>query len=332
MIFLYAYVAMITETILRALGDSSRLRILRLIHRMELAVGELAQVLGQSQPRVSQHVARLVDAGLAQRHREGSWVFLRPASPGDPLNDAVARLIATAEAEDAGFGALAQADRERLETIRAARAAEADAYFARHAEEWDSLRAMLVPAAQVERALVTALEGEAIGDLLDIGTGTGRIAQVLGPLAGSVTAIDKSPDMLRLARARLLHEGARQVALEQADFTALPFPAASFDTIVLHHVLHYAQHPEAALTEAARVCRPGGRILIADLAAHDREELRSRHAHTRLGFGEDAMATALVAAGFAPAEPIKVPGGEIATIIWTGTRQPTTPSRIAGIA
>ncbi|QZH73926.1 MAG: ArsR family transcriptional regulator [Erythrobacter sp.] len=329
---------MLTETILRALGDSSRLRILRLIHRMELAVGELAQVLGQSQPRVSQHVARLVDAGLAQRHREGSWVFLRPAQQGEPLHDAVARLLATAEAEDAAFGALAQADRARLETIRAARAAEADAYFARHAKDWDSLRAMLVPPAQVESALLAALAGEAIGQVLDIGTGTGRIAQLLRPLADSVTAFDKSPEMLRLARARLPasaneSQGAA-VTFEQGDFTALPFPAASFDTVALHHVLHYAQHPEAALAEAARVCRPGGRILIADLAAHDREELRSRHAHTRLGFGEEALAKALAQAGFVPAPPVKVPGGEIATIIWTGSRQPAAPStaRIAGTA
>lgn len=323
---------MLTETILRALGDSSRLRILRLIQRMELAVGELAQVLGQSQPRVSQHVARLVDAGLAQRHREGSWVFLRPGKPGDPLNEAVARLLATAESEDAAFGALAQADRARLETIRAARAAEADAYFARHAEDWDSLRAMLVPPAQVEHALLAALEGQAFGHVLDIGTGTGRIAQLLGGLADSVTAIDKSPDMLRLARARLPASESAGVTFEQGDFAALPFPAASFDTIVLHHVLHYAQHPEAALAEAARVCRPGGRIIIADLAAHDREELRSRHAHTRLGFAGEALAKALATAGFVPADPVEVPGGEIATIIWTGTRQPATPTRIAGHA
>ncbi len=172
--------------------------------------------------------------------------------------------------------------------------------------------------------------------MLDVGTGTGRIAQLLRPLADSVTAIDKSPEMLRLARARLPasaneSQGAA-VTFEQGDFTALPFPAASFDTVVLHHVLHYAQHPEAALAEAARVCRPGGRILIADLAAHDREELRSRHAHTRLGFAEDALAKALAQAGFAPAAPIKVPGGEIATIIWTGTRQPATPTSIAGAA
>ena len=313
--------AMTTEAILRALADPTRMRMMRLVQRMELSVGELAQVLGQSQPRVSQHVAKLVDSGLMHRHREGSWVFVRCATRtgGSPLLDAAARLLATAENEDAAFGQQCRSDRERLATIRAAREAGAQDYFARNAEEWDAMRAMLGPGDPVETAILAALKSHAIGQAIDIGTGTGRIAEVLVRHSDHLVAIDKSPDMLRLARAKLQHIE-ESIELVQADFTALPFPAASFDTVVFHQVLHHAGDLALPLAEAARICRPGGRIVIADLAKHDREELRTRHAHARLGFANDAMHAALEAAGFAPDTPVELTGSELTTVVWTATR------------
>ncbi|WP_324261551.1 metalloregulator ArsR/SmtB family transcription factor [Altererythrobacter sp. H2] len=312
------------ETIMRALGDPTRLRIMRLLSAMELAVGELAQVLGQSQPRVSRHVGILCDAGLAERHREGSWVFLRSAigeARQDPVGAAVARLLATAEAEDPGFAALCQDDRHQLAVIRAARQRSAEAYFARHAEEWDELRQLHSPDSLVEERLLTLLASEPLGAMLDIGTGTGRMAELFAEQADRMVALDKSLDMLRVARAKLQRLPADTVELVQGDFAALPFPAQSFDTVLLHQVLHFAPDPSAALTEAARVTRPGGRIAIVDFAAHEHDELRERHAHARLGFTDGAMATLLGEAGFDAAPPVALDGGELVVKIWLGQRR-----------
>ena len=317
------------EPTLRALADPTRLRIMRLLADMELAVGELAQVLGQSQPRVSRHVRILCDAGLAERRREGSWAFLRIAigeSRAPPLGAAVARLLAAGEGEDAGFAARCAEDRRHLAAIRSAREAQAQAYFARHAAEWDTLRSLHSPDGPVEAALEQALSGP-LGALLDVGTGTGRIAELLSPRAGAVTAFDKNPEMLRLARARLQNLPAGKVSLEQGDFTALPFAEAAFDTVLFHQVLHYAQEPEAVLAEAARVTRPGGRIAIVDLAAHAHEELRSAHAHARLGFSDEQMLALLTASGYAPAPPLAIPGQPLTVKIWTATRAPAPALR-----
>ena len=314
---------------LRALADSTRLRIMRLLSSMELAVGELAQVLGQSQPRVSRHVRILCDAGLAERRREGSWVFLHIAIAPDrapPIGAAVARLLDAAEADDAQFAARCAEDRRHLAAIRAARENQAEAYFARHAGEWDQLRSLHSADEAVEAALLDGL-GEGLGALLDVGTGTGRIAELLRPRATHVTALDKSPEMLRIARARLQHLPAGGVTLVQGDFAALPFADGSFDTLTFHQVLHYAQDPGSVLSEAARVTRPGGRIAVVDFAAHDREELRSVHAHARLGFSDEAMLAMFAEAGFAAAPAAALPGRELTVKIWTGTRVPAAQTR-----
>ncbi len=311
------------EPTLRALADPTRLRIMRLLADMELAVGELALVLGQSQPRVSRHIRILCDAGLTERRREGSWVFLRMAIGEDrapPLGRAAARLLSAGEADDAGFAARCAEDRRHLAAIRAGREAQAAAYFARHAAEWDTLRSLHSPDAPVEAALAQALSGGEIGALLDIGTGTGRMAELFAPRAAAVTAFDKSPEMLRLARARLQHLPAGKVDLQQGDFTALPFAAGAFDTVLLHQVLHYAQEPEAVLGEAARVTRDGGRIAVVDLAAHGHEDLRTQHAHARLGFSDEQMLALLTAAGYAADPPLALPGQPLTVKIWTGTR------------
>lgn len=312
-----------TETAFRALADTTRLRILRLVSAMELAVGEVAQVLGQSQPRVSRHIAILCDAGLTERRREGSWMFLRAAGDGgSPLAARLARLLAEAEAEDPAFGAQCAADRARLAAIRAARETQAQDYFAAHAESWDELRVLHSPDATVEAALIEALAAEPLGRVLDIGTGTGRMAELFSSAADHVVALDKSPAMLRVARARLQHLGSGSVEMVQGDFASLPLPAASVDTVLLHQVLHFAQDPGDALHEAARVTREGGRIAIVDFAAHQREDLRERHAHARLGFGDDQMDALLRHAGYAPAAPVTLDEGELVVKIWIGTRQP----------
>jgi ArsR family transcriptional regulator len=304
---------------LRALADPTRLRIMRLLARMELAVGELAQVLGQSQPRVSRHIRILCEAGLAERRREGSWVFLRRIAGGD-VPAAVARLLEQGEESDPAFAAQGQADHLRLGQIRASREVRAADYFARHAGEWDVLRSRHIAEGPVEEALAGLLGTAPLGRLLDVGTGTGRIAELFGDAAERVTALDNSPEMLRLARARLQHFPPERIDLVQGDFAALPFADASFDTVLFHQVLHYAQAPELALAEAARVTRPGGRIAIVDFAAHGIEELRDRHAHARLGFADDQIRALLGDAGFVPGAGTALAGAELTVMIWTGER------------
>lgn len=318
----------ITLDALRALADPTRLRIMRLLASMELAVGELAQVLGQSQPRVSRHVKILCDAGLAERRREGGWVFLRAAVNADAalsrhgaLGAAVARLLDVADQEDAAFASHSAQDRQHLDAIRDARENNAADYFARHAEQWDELRSLHIADGPVEAALADMLGGTGLGRLLDIGTGTGRMAELFAASAEHTVAFDKSPEMLRIARARLQHFPADKVELVQGDFTALPFADASFDTLLFHQVLHYAQAPELVLAEAARVTRPGGRIAIVDFAAHDREELRERHAHARLGFSDAQVAGLLADAGYASEADRALAGRELIVKIWTGVRR-----------
>ncbi len=321
---------MALDEIFKALADPTRLRIARLLGTMELAVGELAQVLGQSQPRVSRHIGILCDAGLAERRREGSWVFLRQIHAGEganPVIAAVQRLLATAEREMPEFATLCETDRRKLAAIRAARAASAEQYFARHAGEWDELRALHSPDGDVERALTAALADAPLGALLDIGTGTGRMAELFADRADRVVALDKNVEMLRVARAKLQHLPTDRIELVQGDFSDLPFAAESFDTVLLHQVLHFAQEPGQALAEAARITRAGGRIAIVDFAAHAREELRTRHQHARLGFSDRQMSDLLKAAGFAPREPLALGDGELVVKIWIGARRPASLSR-----
>ena len=309
------------DIVLSALADITRLRIMRLIAAMELAVGEIAQVLGQSQPRVSRHVAILCDAGLAERRREGSWIFLRASgTTTSGFSAAVGQALAVAEAEDAQFGALCEGDRQKLAAIRAAREAQAQDYFTAHAETWDELRRLHSADALVEEALVVALGDAPLGHVLDIGTGTGRIAEIFARSAARVVALDKSPAMLRVARARLQHFGNERIEMIQGDFTNLPLAAGSVDTV--HLALDFAQNPADALREAARVTRSGGRVAIVDFSAHQREELRERYSHVRLGFSDPQMDALLREAGYEPASPVALEGGELVVKIWVATRLP----------
>ena len=187
----------------------------------------------------------------------------------------------------------------------------AETYFADHAHDWDELRRLHSSEESVEAALSSALGERPLGRLLDTGTGTGRMAELFAMRADHIVALDKSLAMLRVARAKLQHLPPGQVELMQGDFAELPFADESFDTVLFHQVLHFAQTPATVLAEAARVIRPGGRIAIVDFAAHQREELRERHAHARLGFADEQMDDLLRTAGFAPAAPVALDGGEL---------------------
>ncbi|KPF79691.1 ArsR family transcriptional regulator [alpha proteobacterium AAP81b] len=302
-------------TILRALADPSRVRILLLVRRLELAVGEIAAVLGQSQPRVSRHIKILADAGLVARAKEGAWVFVRLGDSG-----LTAPLLA---AIDALAGDAGDADRARLADVRAERAAAADAWFAAHAGEWDRERSLHTNEAEVEAAIVAALdaegEGRPLGRLVDVGTGTGRMIELLGARAASALGLDRSAEMLRLARSRIEARGLAHAEVRHGDMYALPRPDASVDTVVLHQVLHFADDPAAVVAEAARVLAPGGRLLIVDLMPHDREALRGERRHVRLGFADAQICDWLAAAGLSGRVAAQLPAPDgLGVSLWLG--------------
>jgi len=312
--------------IFAALADPTRLRILMLLRAMELSVGEIAQVLGQSQPRVSRHVRILIDAGLAERRKEGSWVFLSlgPRPRIEPLFQLVDRWL-----ELDGADPWTAADAARLAAVRADRAAAAERYFAGQAGNWDALRSLHVAESEVEAAIGRALGDAPIGRLVDIGTGTGRMIELFGPGAVQALGIDRSPEMLRLARAKLAAAGLDSAELRQGDMYALPLPSDSADTVILHQVLHYAQNPAAAVSEAARLLGPNGRLLVVDFAPHEREELRIRDAHVRLGFADEAILKLFEEAGLEGRVVEHLEGGELTVTIWLGTRSETRLREVA---
>jgi len=306
-----------TSEIFRALADPTRLRIVTLLRAMELSVGELAQVLGQSQPRVSRHVRILIDAGLAERRKEGSWVFLN-LGPRERIEPLFAMLDRWSGLE--GEDPWAIADAARLAAVRADRAAAAARYFEARARDWDQIRSLHIAESEVEAAIARALGDCSVGRLVDIGTGTGRMLELFAPAADHALGVDRSPEMLRLARAKLGQAGLAAAELRQGDMYALPLPSGTADTVIIHQVLHYAQQPAGAVAEAARLLGPGGRLLIVDFAPHEREELRESDAHLRLGFADDVMLKYLEAAGLEGRVVEHLEGGELTVTLWIGER------------
>ncbi|WP_164156200.1 ArsR/SmtB family transcription factor [Sandarakinorhabdus rubra] len=304
--------------IFRALGDPSRLRILLLLRGLELAVGEIARVLQQSQPRVSRHLRIMAEAGLVERVKEGAWVFVRlgPAATTSPV---LAAIDALAGADD-----LAAADREQLAVVRAERRAAVEAWFDDHAAAWEQERSLHSREAGVEAAIRAALlDGGSLGDLVDVGTGTGRMIELLGGQARTALGIDRSPEMLRLARNRLDAAGLAQARVQAGDMYALPLGAAAADTIVLHQVLHFADDPAAVLAESSRVLRPGGRLLVVDLMPHENEALRAERRHLRLGFAEEAVLAWLAEAGLQGEVAARLPPEartELGVTLWIGRK------------
>src|SRR6059058_4933023 len=206
---------------LRAVAETTRLRLLALCARGELTVSELAQILGQSQPRVSRHLKLLCDAGLLDRFREGSWVFYRLSS-GTAASGLGRQLV----------GACGDADRtialdlQRLAAIKRQRAELAAAYFRENAAQWDKIRSLYIDEREVEAALGDIIAAAGPADLLDIGTGTGRMLEVLGPQVGHALGIDQSREMLAVARVNLERAGLANSRVRLGDMYHLPLPDA----------------------------------------------------------------------------------------------------------
>ncbi len=311
---------------LRAIGEETRLRIVALLQHGELTVSDLTDILGQSQPRISRHLKLLADARVVVKHREGTWAFfeLAPGLVGDLAVDVLGRI-------DDHDGVIA-ADLDRLATVRRRRATAAQQDFAAIADRWDDERSLHAPDEIVEAEIVAALHERPYRSVLDLGTGTGRMLEVLADHADVERAVglDSSHSMLAVARANLERAfldraGARGVDLRQGDVYSPPFERDSFDLVVLHQVLHFLDDPARAVREAARLLAPGGRLVIVDFAPHALEFLRTEHAHRRLGFRADLVGSWLAQAGLDAAAPrtIDPPAGagaddQLTVSLWLG--------------
>ncbi len=281
---------------LRAAGEVSRLRILDLLSAGELSVGELAQVMGQSQPRLSRHLKLLNAAGLIERMPEGAWVFYRLPANGQ-VRDLIDVLCAAIDPNDPSR----LRDRERLEQVRAERTSAAQTYFSRVAEQWDQLRAMQYSESEIESAIVQAA-GEGPFDLVvDFGTGTGRMLALFASAAERVEGFDLSHQMLTVARSNLRAAEASNASVRHGDVCAAPCETNSADLVIIHQVLHYLDDPSRAIAEAARVLKPGGRLIVVEFAPHQLEVLRDEHAHRHLGLAAADMEKWMGAAGLAAA-------------------------------
>ena len=298
---------------LRAAAEPTRLRLLALAARGAFCVMEFTEILGQSQPRLSRHLKLLCDCGLLDRVREGAnvWFALPTGDDGALPRELVARLP--------GDDPILEADRRQAARVLAERARIASESFRQKGADWDEMRALELPAQAVEAALLDLIPAGPEGRLLDIGTGTGRVLELLAPRVRQALGIDASKAMLALARARLSGQGFAHCAVRLADMYRLPLAERSFDTVVLQMVLHHAEDPAGAVQEATRVLAPGGRLLVIDLAEHDRADLTGKLAHRWAGFSNEAMNEMLAAAGVAGRDPVTI-AGPLPIRIWPAMR------------
>ena len=259
---------------LRVLSDPTRVRLLALVEREELTVAELSSITRLAQPRVSTHLARLKEAGLVADRRAGVSAYYRFA---DEQLDAAQRAL-WQSLSDCADDPLLRQDAERLPAVLAMRAADqnwADSVagdMERHyspGRTWEALA----------RAALQLLEP---GEVLDVASGDGVLAELLAPRARRYVCIDSSPKVVAAARARL--SGLPQVEVREGDMHALEFDDDRFDLVFLMHALTYAERPEAAVAEAARVLRPGGRLLATTLARHEHRSAVAPYSHANLGF------------------------------------------------
>jgi ArsR family transcriptional regulator len=281
------------SALLRAAGEETRLRILALLAIGELSVGELAHALHQSQPRISRHLRLLYESGLVTRRPEGAWVFYRLVDRPSPAHPILGAVLAALSEQAAP---MAQ-DAARLNELRTDRAAEALAYFAANAEAWEEVQSRHLPNADIDAAILAAAGPGPFAHMVDVGVGQGRMLALFADRAEMMEGFDLSRPMLAMARAALQHLGPNRFQLKLGDINNPPVEAEAADLVTIHHVLHFLPDPGRAVKEAARLLKPGGRLLIADFAPHQLEFLREAHAHRRLGFSDQEMAIWFAAAG-----------------------------------
>ena len=303
-------------TALKAAAEPTRLRLLTLCSNSDLTVSELTQVLGQSQPRVSRHLKLLHQAGLLDRQREGSWVYFRLAGKGPAAK--LARILIGSMPVDDPTLAL---DVERLQQVFQRRTKKAVEYFRRNAKRWDQVRSLHVDEREVEQVLLDLVSTRKVQRLLDLGTGTGRVLELLATKVSELTGVDSSSEMLQVARANLARKGIRNCVLRRGNMYQIPLPGRSFDAVTIHQVLHFAETPGQVIAEAGRLLAPGGRLFIVDFEEHHLDELREEHAHRWLGFKPATLRNWLSDAHLEPGKHLSLAGGALTVGVWTA-RQP----------
>ncbi len=300
-----------TVELLTQLGDTVRLRMLRVLERQELSVGELVKVLQIPQSSGSRHLRVLSDGG---------WVFKRSAGPASYYRVVIDdlpvehRTIWLTIRGQLGLDATLSEDDRRLSSVLAERMTDSEAYFGRVAGAWDEIRSELFGSGFTEHALLGFVNPDWV--VADLGCGTGNATELLSPWVHQVIAVDRSPEMLEAARSRLLEHGGsvERVRFVEAELTALPIADASVDVAACVLVLHHVDDLLAALREARRVLRKdrgGGMLLVVDMCMHDRIEYRHAMGHVHLGFSDDQRDALFREAGFASVRTHKLrPGVE----------------------
>ena len=270
--------------VLKAVAETTRLRILFLLDKGDLTVSDITKILGQSQPRVSRHLRLLMEARLIERYQEGAWAYFSLSSCS--LRREMLKIVLQhIDVEDN----LINADLMRLGEVKKERSLAAAAYFSKNAHDWDKLRLLHVPDNTVEQTMVELVGTTPFQSMLDIGTGTGSLLKLFAPLYTRAIGIDNNRDMLAVARVNLDKAGVSNAQVRLGDVANLPVEKETFNLVTIYQVLHFLSDPEVAIFEAVRVMRPGARLIIVDYAPHELEYLREKYAHVRMGFSDSQM-------------------------------------------
>jgi ArsR family transcriptional regulator len=283
-----------------ALAEPTRCRMLLLLERHELTVGELCAVLQMPQSSVSRHLKTLADDGWVTSRRDGTSRFYN--MPVEDLDPGASSLWPLIRDQVAATASAAQ-DSRRLKGVLARRRVTSERFFATAAGQWDRLREELFGDTFYLWAVLGLIDTRLV--VGDLGCGTGQLATTVAPHVERVIAVDASADMLEAARQRLGESA--NVDLRKGELEALPIADAELDAAMLSLVLHYSPDPARALAEVARVLRPGGRALVVDMLPHDREEYQQQMGHVWLGFSERQITRFLSGAGFRDARVRALP-------------------------
>ena len=296
---------------LRAAAEPTRLRIIALCGHAELSVTELVMILGQTQPRVSRHLKLLVEGGLLQRNKEGNRAYYRLSTEAEGAD--LARMLNDLMPGEDEVHAL---DLSRLSSVKADRVRYAESFLDPYSQEIIELRGMWPPDEVIDKCILALLKDRSIQNLLDLGTGAGRILRTIAPFVVKGTGIDNSLEMLSIARARLDQEGIKNCQVRVGDMYRLPFKKNSFDLITINSLLRYADEPKKVIAEAARVLEKKGALLIVDLAAHDLSALRDEYGHSWLGFSEAEMVEMLSEENLTADRVKHIDGQKLNVCIW----------------